>query len=125
MCRSRVHHLICARLSFSLPPPSLCGRCVFFVLGCFFALQVLAALQFFRQTEGIWFLDPQAWVSQHLFKEASIWDIPLVKPRFTCAINPTLLKRGGVDVADTLRYSLDFFTRGGTCTNGQIDVKPP
>lgn len=95
----------------------------------FLPSQVLAALQFSRETEGIWFLDPQAWVSQHLFKEASIWDIPLVKPRFTCAINPTLLRnrvrRGDdFDVADVLRNSLDFFSRGGKCPTGQIDFKP-
>ena len=86
--------------------------------------QVLAALQFARETKGIWFLDPQAWVSQHLFKEESIWDIPLVKPRFTCAINPTVLRqRKDLDVADVLGDSLDFFSRGGKCENGQIDVK--
>eukprot|EP00903_Cladosiphon_okamuranus_P009984 g9470.t1 len=87
--------------------------------------QVLAALQYSRQTEGIWFVDPQAWVSQHLFKETSIWDIPLVKPRFTCAISPTILRqRDDVDAADLLEDSLDFFSRGGKCPNGQIDVKP-
>lgn len=87
-------------------------------------LQVLAALQYARQTEGIWFFDPQAWVSQNLFKEASIWDIPLVKPRFTCAISPAILRqRDDVDVTGVLEDSLDFFARGGKCPNGQIDVK--
>ncbi|CAM9350086.1 unnamed protein product [Scytosiphon promiscuus] len=88
--------------------------------------QVLAALQHSRQTEGVWFLDPQTWVSRHLFKEASIWDIPLVKPRFTCAINPVHLRNNGddFDVAEVLENSLDFFSKGGKCTNGQIDFKP-
>ena len=86
--------------------------------------QVLAALQYAQETEGIWFLDPQAWVSQHLFKEESIWDIPLVKPRFTCAINPMVLRqREDLEVADVLAANLDFFSRGGKCQNGLINVK--
>lgn len=112
----------------SSPPRALCTHTRSPWFRCL--PQVLAALQYSRQTEGIWFLDPQAWVSQHLFKEASIWDIPLVKPRFTCAINPTLMRRRArpaqqdLDVADVLRNSLDFFSKGGKCPNGQIDVKP-
>ncbi|CAN0358219.1 unnamed protein product [Ectocarpus sp. 12 AP-2014] len=97
--------------------------------------QALAALQYSRQPEGVWFLDPQAWVSEHLFKQVSIWDIPLVKPRFTCAVDPALLRdhasagaaRGGrssFEVAQVLQDGLDFFSKGGTCSNGQIDLRP-
>ncbi|CAB1099444.1 unnamed protein product [Ectocarpus sp. CCAP 1310/34] len=97
--------------------------------------QALAALQYSRQPEGVWFLDPQAWVSEYLFKEVSIWDIPLVKPRFTCAVDPALLRnhasagaaRGGrssFEVAQVLQDGLDFFSKGGTCSNGQIDFRP-
>ncbi|CAN0095559.1 unnamed protein product, partial [Ectocarpus sp. 4 AP-2014] len=97
--------------------------------------QALAALQYSRQREGVWFLDPQAWVSEYLFKEVSIWDIPLVKPRFTCAVDPALLRnhasagaaRGGrssFEVAQVLQDGLDFFSKGGTCSNGQIDFRP-
>lgn len=107
---------------------------------CRLLLQVLAALQFSRQTEGIWFLDPQAWVSNHLFKEASIWDIPLVKPRYTCSIDPMLLRnntigggddgsrvgvrggaRGSFDVAEVLTKTLNFLSMGGKCPTGQVD----
>lgn len=87
---------------------------------------MLAALQHARQTEGVWFLDPLAWVSDHLFKEASIWNIPLVKPRFTCAINPVYLRDNGDDivVAEVLQSNLDFFSKGGKCPTGQIDLTP-
>ncbi|CAM9918557.1 unnamed protein product [Ectocarpus sp. 13 AM-2016] len=97
--------------------------------------QALAALQYSRQPEGVWFLDPQAWVSKYLFKEVSIWDIPLVKPRFTCAVDPALLRnhalagaargrRSSSEVAQVLQDGLDFFSKGGTCSNGHIDFSP-
>lgn len=101
---------------------------------CPLSPQALAALQYSRQPEGVWFIDPQAWVSEYLFKEVSIWDIPLVKPRFTCAVDPALLRnhastgaawgeRSSFDVAHVLQDSLDFFSKGGTCPNGQIDFR--
>lgn len=58
---------------------------------------------------------------QHVFKEASIWDIPLLKPRFSCGVEHTILD-SGLNVADTLVRSLDFFSDGGTCENGLIHV---
>ncbi|CAN0126388.1 unnamed protein product [Ectocarpus sp. 12 AP-2014] len=81
--------------------------------------RMLAALAYARNMPGVWFGDPQVWVGQHLFQEASIWDIPLVKPRFTCAIarapEPDSLR-----AATTLENSLDFFSRGGKCEDGLI-----
>ncbi|CAM9459802.1 unnamed protein product [Scytosiphon promiscuus] len=85
-------------------------------------LCVLAAFAYSRSTPGLWFLDPQGWLSQHLFKEVPIWAIPLVKPRYTCAIPPALLDTGNQDIADVLRDNLDFFARGGKCENGLIDM---
>ncbi|CAM9449896.1 unnamed protein product, partial [Ectocarpus sp. 8 AP-2014] len=88
--------------------------------------QVLAALAYSRDTPGVWFLDPQAWVGQHLFQEASIWNIPLVKPRYTCAIAPAQLDPGSPKTAEVLQSNLDFFSMGGKCANGLIDfVLPP
>ncbi|CAM9138496.1 unnamed protein product [Ectocarpus sp. 12 AP-2014] len=82
--------------------------------------RMLAALAYARNTPGVWFGDPQVWVGQNLFQEASIWDIPLVKPRFTCAIalapEPDCLR-----AATTLQNSLDFFFRGGKCKDGLIE----
>lgn len=82
-------------------------------------VQMLAALQYKRATPGMWFFNPQEWLTKHLFQAASIWDIPLVKPRFTCEIYPS----GSVpeaDVAGVLRRNLDFFAMGGTCEGGTI-----
>ncbi|CBJ28664.1 hypothetical protein Esi_0117_0037 [Ectocarpus siliculosus] len=82
--------------------------------------RMLAALAYARNTPGVWFGDPKVWVGQHLFQEASIWDIPLVKPRFTCAIalalEPDILR-----AATTLQNNLDFFSRGGKCEDGLIE----
>ncbi|CAN0091222.1 unnamed protein product [Scytosiphon promiscuus] len=82
--------------------------------------QLLAALQYKQATPGIWFFNPQEWVSKHLFQTASIWEIPLVKPRFICEIySPSTAAGSSVDV---LRKHLDFFTMGGTCEGGVISA---
>lgn len=79
--------------------------------------QMLAAVAYSKRSQGVWFVNPQAWVSEHLFKEASIWEIPLVKPRFSCSLDATSSVN---DVATALRRNLDFFTQGGTCENGMM-----
>eukprot|EP00904_Undaria_pinnatifida_P010718 jgi/Undpi1/6777/HiC_scaffold_21.g09255.m2 len=86
--------------------------------------QVMAALAYSRNTPGVWFIDPQTWVSQHLFKTASIWEIPLVKPRFTCTVDkPVVHADAGLgDLGVILQANLDFFTHGGTCDGGYIDM---
>ena len=78
---------------------------------------MLAAVAYSKRTPGVWFVNPQAWVSQHLFKDASIWEIPLVKPRFSCSLD---VSHGVEDLAGALRRNLDFFTQGGTCENGMM-----
>lgn len=85
----------------------------------------MAALAYSRNTPGVWFIDPQAWVSQHLFRTASIWEIPLVKPHYTCSIDPLVMNSNpaNIDVRNILQSNLDFFTHGGTCDNGFIDVR--
>ena len=85
----------------------------------------MAALAYSRNIPGVWFVDPQTWVSQHLFRTASIWEIPLVKPRFTCSIDPLARKSytENMDVALVLQSNLDFFTHGGTCDSGYIDTR--
>lgn len=85
--------------------------------------QALAALQFSRNTPGVWFLNPQEWVADHLFKAASIWEIPLVKPRFTCSVGPAAHKKDA-DIAGILQRSLEYFSKGGTCENGVIAEEP-
>lgn len=89
------------------------------------ATQLLAAHSYAQDTEGVHFVDPQAWVTQNLFKATSVWDIPLMKPRFACAIpNPTALPRDDAARADALSRSLDFFRMGGACENGLVALEP-
>lgn len=90
-----------------------------------FLSQLMAALAYSRNTPGVWFVDPQAWVSQHLFKTASIWEIPLVKPRYTCSIDPLAMKSNpdDIDVTLVLQSNLDYFVQGGTCDSGYIDIR--
>ncbi|CAM9164100.1 unnamed protein product [Ectocarpus sp. 6 AP-2014] len=85
--------------------------------------QMLAALQYKRAAPGIWFFNPQEWVTNHLFQTASIWEIPLVKPRFTCELDP-VSSADESDVADILQRNLDFFAMGGTCEGGVIAMQP-
>eukprot|EP00903_Cladosiphon_okamuranus_P007272 g7050.t1 len=86
--------------------------------------QVMASLAYSRNTPGMWFINPQEWVARNLFKAASIWEIPLLKPRYTCTIDPGLHRSeipNDVLVAE-LKSNLDFFARGGTCESGVLDI---
>lgn len=83
--------------------------------------QLLAAHSYAQDTDGVHYVDPQAWVTQNLFKAASVWDIPLMKPRFACAIpNPTTLPEEDEARAGALERSLEFFRMGGSCENGLV-----
>lgn len=66
---------------------------------------MLAALAYARNPPGIWFFNPSKWVEQHMFKLASVWDIPLVKPRFSCMVDMQLAGRG-YDLGLALRQTL-------------------
>ena len=102
-----------------------CSRLVTSLHVAVSALQLMAALAYSRNTPGVWFIDPQTWVAQHLFRTESIWEIPLVKPRYTCSIDRSAMKSDAdsTDVALVLRSNLDFFTRGGTCESGYIGLR--
>lgn len=85
----------------------------------------MAALAYSRKTPGMWFINPQEWVARNLFKAASIWEIPLLKPRYTCTVNPSLERSeipNAVLVAE-LKSNLDFFAKGGTCESGLLDIQ--
>lgn len=69
---------------------------------------MLAALAYARNPPGIWFFNPSKWVEQHMFKSASVWDIPLVKPRFSCMVDMSLAGRG-YDLGLALRQMLTHF----------------
>ncbi|CAN0207664.1 unnamed protein product, partial [Hapterophycus canaliculatus] len=83
--------------------------------------QVLAALAYSRNEAGLWFINPQQWVTHHMFQQASIWDIPLVKPRFGCAFDISLAAQG-YDVAAALEAQLGHFVSGSACERGFIPL---
>lgn len=68
-------------------------------------------------------MDPKQWSRQNLFSVPSIWDVPLVKPRFGCTID-TSLSASGYDVASWLTKSLDAFKYGAKCELGFKAVEP-
>lgn len=82
---------------------------------------MLAALAYSENPSGMWFLNPQQWVMHHMFQPASIWDIPLVKPRFGCSTALSLSAQG-YDVA----HELARFVHGdgGKCDTGFLDLEP-
>lgn len=59
----------------------------------------------------MWFLNPEQWVTHHMFKHVSVWDIPLVKPRFGCSTDLSLVA-SGYDVA----HELNRYDRYGSNT---------
>ena len=85
----------------------------------FHASQVLAALAYSRNPPGVRFVNPRQWVTYHMFEPASIWDIPLVKPRFACSFDMSPVN-SGYDVAKELELHLGHFQHGGACETGFI-----
>ncbi|CAM9226822.1 unnamed protein product, partial [Hapterophycus canaliculatus] len=85
--------------------------------------EVLAALAYLSNPDGLVFVDPKQWSRQNLFSVPSIWDIPLVKPRFGCSID-TSLSESGYDVASWLTKNLDAFKYGAKCELGFKAVEP-
>ncbi|CAM9328797.1 unnamed protein product, partial [Ectocarpus sp. 12 AP-2014] len=88
-----------------------------------FVPELLAALAYSRNPPEIWFLNPTQWVTHHMFKHASVWDVPLVKPRFLCSVNLVLAKQG-YDVARELNRFADFSDggRGKKCEMGYLPL---
>lgn len=52
-----------------------------------------------------------------MFESASIWDIPLVKPRFGCAFDMSMAVKG-YDMAAALEAQLSHFMSGSNCELG-------
>lgn len=82
--------------------------------------QVLAALAYAQNPKDMWFLNPQQWVTHHMFQDASIWDIPLVKPRFGCSANLALSLQG-YDVAAELDKIIVSSAKG-SCETGFLTL---
>lgn len=91
---------------------------------------MLAAIAYVRNPAGLQFVSPKQWSRQNLFSVPSIWDIALVKPRFSCNIDLSLSERG-YDVAEWLAKQVDAFKFGAKCEQGfkfiptsEVNVKP-
>ncbi|CBJ32055.1 conserved unknown protein [Ectocarpus siliculosus] len=82
-----------------------------------FIPELLAGLSYARNTEGVSFHNPAQWTHDHIFKEKSVWDIPLVKPHFSCALDINLSLQG-LDVAEQIGNLVDSFRRGASCELG-------
>ncbi|CAM9163653.1 unnamed protein product, partial [Ectocarpus sp. 8 AP-2014] len=79
--------------------------------------EVLAALAYSRGGHGVVFLDVRDWSRRNLFSNATIWDIPLLRPRFGCSFDVSLSLKGYV-LADAMTKELDGFKTGSTCELG-------
>ncbi|CBJ30864.1 hypothetical protein Esi_0218_0031 [Ectocarpus siliculosus] len=79
--------------------------------------EVLAALAYSRSPRGVTFVNIREWSHEHLFSEDSIWDIPMVKPRFGCSFD-TSLTRDGYDVGGMIAKELEGFKLGASCERG-------
>ncbi|CAM9997646.1 unnamed protein product, partial [Ectocarpus sp. 8 AP-2014] len=79
--------------------------------------EVLAALAYSRSPRGVTFVNIREWSHEHLFSEESIWDIPMVKPRFGCSFD-TSLTRDGYDVGGMIAKELEGFKLGASCERG-------
>lgn len=85
----------------------------------------MAALAYAQNSEGVRFVNPHTWVAHHLFTNTSIWDVPLVKPRFSCSVPPSILfAHEDADNAAVLARNLEFFRNGVSCESGLIAVDP-
>lgn len=58
-----------------------------------------------------------------MFAATSIWDIPLLKPRFGCGFN-TMLGMLGYDISERIAKEFESFKLGHTCEMGFRDVDP-
>ncbi|CAM9281830.1 unnamed protein product, partial [Ectocarpus fasciculatus] len=79
--------------------------------------EVLAALAYSRNSHGVAFVNMHEWSHQNLFSEASIWDVPMVKPRFGCSFDRSL-GRQGYDMGEILAKELEGFKLGASCERG-------
>ncbi|CAM9111525.1 unnamed protein product [Hapterophycus canaliculatus] len=85
--------------------------------------QVLAALAYALNPDGVVFTSPVEWSKKNLFATKSIWDIPLVKPAFSCSYNVAWATKG-YDLANHLAGELEAFARGAKCELGFKATNP-
>lgn len=78
---------------------------------------MLAALAYSNRPDGVEFINIREWHRENLFSSPSIWEIPLVKPRFGCSFDAALGLKG-YRIGDTIANELEAFRRGATCELG-------
>ena len=107
---------------FSLKKHDACADKLPTNLAPFPSWQLLAALLYERNPEGVQFLDSSNQGHRSL-PGSTIWDAPPVKPRFGCSIDLSLTLQG-YDVADQLDKHVEAFRHGARCDHGFVPVDP-
>lgn len=79
--------------------------------------QALAALAFVRNLESVVFNNPRQWSVDNLFVATSVWDIPLLKPRFGCNFDLGLSLLG-YDLSERVAREFESFKLGHKCETG-------
>ncbi|CAM9650691.1 unnamed protein product, partial [Ectocarpus sp. 12 AP-2014] len=79
-----------------------------------FIPEVLAALAYSRGGHGVVFVDVRDWSRRNLFSNATIWNIPLLRPRFGCSFDVSPSLKGYV-LADAMTKELDGLKAGSKC----------
>eukprot|EP00903_Cladosiphon_okamuranus_P017930 g16498.t1 len=82
-----------------------------------FIPEVLAALGFFRSPDTMEYMTPQQWSGENMIAIQSVWDVPLVKPKFGCSYDMGL-SISGYDLAEKLTDELELFKLGLKCDTG-------
>eukprot|EP00903_Cladosiphon_okamuranus_P017929 g16497.t1 len=83
--------------------------------------EVLAALAYSQSPESLMFINPKQWSVENLFVHQSIWDVPLIKPRFGCNYD-TSLSLSGYDLSERTAKDLESFKVGLKCERGFREV---
>lgn len=85
-------------------------------------LQLLAALLFMRNPEGVQFFDPGDRRDQ-TYTEIAIKDVPFKQSRFGCSIDLSLALQG-YDIARQLEQQVQAFYNSAPCHHGFVEVNP-
>ncbi|CAM9264062.1 unnamed protein product [Choristocarpus tenellus] len=85
--------------------------------------EALASLAFARGHHGIQFFNPIDWTNKNLFQNITAWDIPLIRPSFSCKVNMRLAYKG-YDLSLHLRNLLQSFKYNSrNCELGYISLQ--
>lgn len=81
-------------------------------------------MAFSRNHDSVLFVNPREWNVNNIFVMNSIWDVPLIKPRFGCTYD-MLLSQFGYDLSERIAKEFEAFKLGlGKCELGFRVVHP-